>query len=136
MKRKKEVKMPRLKKKYVRLTCSACGNTFHIRTWSPEVYTSEVRKKWTCLLCATKKEVRKMLKAKEERQAILLKETCLKEKEVKEMIYIYIENLERLLDLSDEELEEYDYEREELEEELDELYKKVELKDKKRHKPV
>jgi hypothetical protein len=39
------------KRKFVAITCTACGTEVRIRTDRKEMYTEEVRKKFTCLLC-------------------------------------------------------------------------------------
>ena len=40
--------------KKVKLTCKVCGKTYFIRTWDKDIYTDEVRKSWTCLICSSR----------------------------------------------------------------------------------
>jgi hypothetical protein len=42
---------------YITVTCSICKKVCKVRTTQKELYTEEVKKTWTCLLCDTKKNI-------------------------------------------------------------------------------
>ena len=42
----------------VKLICTKCNEEHFVRTHQPEIYTEEVREKWTCLMCTPFKRER------------------------------------------------------------------------------